>query len=70
MDASDGAIAKQIYDGANKASTFIIDNGQHMHENDGYCFKMAIAVGILIGILFWFSLVKEKLYICKKEVGN
>ena len=53
MDASDGAIAKQIYDGANKASIFIIDYGQHMHENDGYCFKMAIAVGIRI--LFWFS---------------
>ena len=27
MDASDGAIAKQIYDGAKKASKFIIDYG-------------------------------------------
>ena len=60
MDASDGAIAKQIYDGANKASIFIIDYGQHMHENDGYCFKMAIAVGIKIRI-FLIQLSKSKI---------
>ena len=62
--ASDGAFAKQIYDGANKASTFIIDYYctllSTMHENDGYCFKMAIAVGIKIRI-FLVQLSKSKI---------